>query len=158
MKIIRYCLYSILLLFIGINQIMGQSRAEIDSLNNMLLTTPQDTNRIKIYGELCWIYASTREKLDTARLHIGKMHNIFIGKYSFNPSSGDIDLNNIEGQVEQVEIAPGVYVDVTKPLYFDDFSNLKMISCHFMIDRKGAEGSTIERVFERRSGPFGWVE
>lgn len=45
-----------------------QSRQEVDSLLQLLNTTSQDTNRIKIYGELCWKYAGTRDKLDSAKI------------------------------------------------------------------------------------------
>jgi len=45
-----------------------QPRQKVDSLLQSLNTTPQDTNRIKIYGELCWAYAGTRDKLDSAKI------------------------------------------------------------------------------------------
>lgn len=41
----------------------------IDSLKILLKTAPSDTNKIRLYGNLSWYYASTRSKTDSARIY-----------------------------------------------------------------------------------------
>lgn len=66
---ISYFLPIMLLFTCGIcQQGICQSRQKVDSLLQLLNTTPQDTMRMKIYGELCWAYAGTRDKLDSAKI------------------------------------------------------------------------------------------
>jgi len=48
-------------------QVWAQSQSKIDSLNSLLRNSGQDSIRIKIYAELCWLYAGTREKTESAR-------------------------------------------------------------------------------------------
>ncbi|MBS0000939.1 MAG: hypothetical protein KFF73_18290 [Cyclobacteriaceae bacterium] len=85
------------------------------------------------------------------------IHNIFSGQYSFDQASGKITLSDMVGQFEQVTIGSTVY-EVPLPLYFGNFLNVEMISCHFMVDRSDVEGSFMERVFERRSEAFQWYD
>lgn len=71
----KYTITLILFLLLGeVNIVKGQSRRSIDSLNHLLLYAPLDTNRNKIYGNLAWIYAGTRDKLDTARMYADSIH------------------------------------------------------------------------------------
>jgi hypothetical protein len=85
------------------------------------------------------------------------IHNAFSGQYSFDQASGKITLSDMAGQFEQVTIGSAVY-EVPLPLYFGNFLNVKMISCHFLVDRSDVEGSIMERVFERRSEAFQWYD
>jgi hypothetical protein len=94
----------------------------------------------------------------TAGYREGIMHNTFTGNFTFNSSTGKIDLSNIEGEKEVVEIAPGVTYEVTKPLYFGNFNQVEMISCHFLVDRSSVEGMNVERIFERRSEFLLWYD
>jgi tetratricopeptide (TPR) repeat protein len=57
---------------------MGQSRESIDSLNHLLGITGQDSTRIKIFGQLCWIFASTRDKLDSARIYADSIYSLAV--------------------------------------------------------------------------------
>jgi hypothetical protein len=83
------------------------------------------------------------------------IHNIFSGKFSFNAQTGKISLSNMDGQFETVTIGSNVY-EVPLPLYFGNFGDVEMISCHFLVDRSNVEGMGMERVFERRSQEFRW--
>jgi len=76
MKILRYLLLGVLLPGLFLHHARGQSNPHIDSLLNLLTTAKQDTNRIKVYGQLCWIYASTRDKLDSARIFADSIYSI----------------------------------------------------------------------------------
>ena len=44
-------------------------QTKIDSLKILLATAPADTNKIKIFGNLSWYYASSRSKIDSARIY-----------------------------------------------------------------------------------------
>lgn len=94
---------------------------------------------------------------NTAGYNDRNVHNIFTGKYTFNQQTGKISLTNMEGQYETVTIGSTVY-EVPLPLYFGNFGNVEMISCHFLVDRSNVEGMGMERVFERRSQEFIWFD
>ena len=49
--------------------VQSQNQQKADSLKQLLNERLPDSTRIKIYGELCWDYATTRSKLDTAELY-----------------------------------------------------------------------------------------
>jgi hypothetical protein len=85
------------------------------------------------------------------------VHNIFTGNYSFNQQTGKITLSNMDGLYETVTIGSTVY-EVPLQLYFGNFGNVEMISCHFLVDRSNVEGMGMERVFERRSQEFRWYD
>ncbi len=48
---------------------LAQSRSQNDSLRALITVSTVDTVRMKLYGQLCWNYASTREKLDSAKMY-----------------------------------------------------------------------------------------
>lgn len=77
----------IILLFLHCicQQGISQPRQHIDSLQLLLKTIPQDTGRIKVYGELCWYYAGTRDKLDSARLYADSIYYLST-KLEFEPA------------------------------------------------------------------------
>jgi tetratricopeptide (TPR) repeat protein len=74
----RIILTTLILLFFFHTGSNGQSRESIDSLNHLLGVTIQDSTRIKIYGQLCWIYASTRDKLDSARIYADSIYDLAV--------------------------------------------------------------------------------
>lgn len=77
------------------------------------------------------------------------IYNTFTGKFSFDPNTGRITLSEMNGQFEKVTIGNRVY-DIPLPLYFGNFGDVRMISCHFLVDRGNVDG-VMERVFEVRA-------
>lgn len=76
----------------------GQPRKKIDSLNRLLLSFSADSNTIKIYGQLAWTYAGTREKLDTARMYAD---SIYLLAESLNDERGMILAQFYYGTVDR---------------------------------------------------------
>ena len=58
------------------NPLSGRPKQKIDSLSQLLTTVQQDSNRLKLYGQLCWYYSSTRDKLDTAKMYADSIYNL----------------------------------------------------------------------------------
>ena len=55
----------------------AQQRQKIDSLNQLLHQYPEkDTSRFKIYGELSWLYATTRSQTDIARKYADSINSL----------------------------------------------------------------------------------
>lgn len=52
----------------------AQSRSQNDSLRALITASTVDTVRMKLYGQLCWNYASTREKLDSAKMYADSIY------------------------------------------------------------------------------------
>lgn len=66
------------LLVLNVNVLMAQSREVVDSLTNLLNETMVDSTRIKILGQLCWVYAGTRDKLDSAKIYADSIHAVAV--------------------------------------------------------------------------------
>src|SRR5688572_14671861 len=55
----------------------AQQSRKIDSLNRLLHQYPEnDTSRFKIYGELSWLYATTRSQTDIARKYADSINSL----------------------------------------------------------------------------------
>ena len=66
MKTILVSIFVIFFSTVYINDCTAQDRKLLDSLQLLVQQTNNDTTKIKIYGDICWAYATTRKKLDTA--------------------------------------------------------------------------------------------
>ena len=85
----------------------------------------------------------------------GIMNNNIAGNFTYDQNTKTIKLSNIVGEIEQVEISPGSFFDVPKPVFISDKSTFEIISCHFMVERKPGNA---ERYFERRTQSFIWYD
>jgi tetratricopeptide (TPR) repeat protein len=54
----------------------AQDRMLIDSLKRVVHQTRSDTSKIKVYKDLCWAYATTRKKLDTAAMYADTIYSL----------------------------------------------------------------------------------
>ncbi len=69
----------VLTFFFGVLSTVAQAQRqkEIDSLNRLLRTYSQnDSNRLKLYGELSWLYATTRSQTNTAKKYADSIHSL----------------------------------------------------------------------------------
>lgn len=79
--------------------------------------------------------------------------NKFWGDYTYNSSTNKLSFTSIEARTSEVYL-PGYDLTVTEydRYYISTFFEYEIISCHFMVERSNLEGSTRERMFERKFG------
>ncbi len=76
MKIILVSIFFIFYSTVYMNDCNAQDRKLLDSLQLVVKQTNNDTIRIKVYGDICWAYATTRKELDTAAIYADTIHSL----------------------------------------------------------------------------------
>lgn len=78
----------------------------------------------------------------------------FWGDYTYDPSSGQVQLTNLEVRSREVYLEE---LDMTVTEYDWCFLSAdylyEIISCHFLMETSSIEGATVIRIFERRANP-----
>ncbi|MEN8800261.1 MAG: tetratricopeptide repeat protein, partial [Flavobacteriaceae bacterium] len=83
MKTILVLLFFMIFSVVHMIDCRAQDRKLIDSLRQLVQQTKSDTSKIKLYKDMCWAYATTRKKLDTAAMYADTIHSLSI-KNNYN--------------------------------------------------------------------------
>ena len=76
MKTVLVAFFIMIFSIVHITECEAQDRTLIDSLKRVVQNSKSDTLKIKAYKDICWAYATTRKKLDTAAMYADTIYRL----------------------------------------------------------------------------------
>lgn len=131
----KYHNYLYIILFLSAtfySDCLAQNRHLIDSLTSIAQNTNNDTLKIKAYKDICWAYATTRIKLDTAKMYADSIYNL------------STKINN-EDEVALSHFYYGL-IDRFKGNYYEGLDHIKIFIDHS--ERKGDTSRIANGLFQ----------